>query len=116
MRKTPLDAEKLPEAADLDGSPFRLRNSKPIDHLTEADDEAVAAYLLDLMVAARRMAAKRQFSFLAYLIGVAAEESRLLTLGSSAAGNSASHNPASRSSVSSNVASGSAALGGSRKG
>tara|TARA_R110002110_G_scaffold68731_9_gene185868 strand:+ start:885 stop:1205 length:321 start_codon:yes stop_codon:yes gene_type:complete len=89
MRKTPLDAETIPETDDLDGPPFRLRNSKPTDNLAEADDEAVAAYLLDLMIAARRMAAKRQFSFLAYLIGVAAEESRLLTLGSSASGSSA---------------------------
>ena len=48
------------------------------------DDEAVAAYLLDLMIASRRMAAKRGFRFLAYLIGVAAEESRLLMLGRSA--------------------------------
>ncbi|WP_041536034.1 hypothetical protein [Parvibaculum lavamentivorans] len=52
--------------------------------MSEADDEAVAAYLLDLMIAARRVAANRGFSFLAYLVGVAAEESRLLTLGRSA--------------------------------
>ncbi|MFN3628122.1 MAG: topoisomerase C-terminal repeat-containing protein, partial [Parvibaculum sp.] len=44
----------------------------------------MAAYLLDLMIASRKMAAKRGFSFLAYLIGVAAEESRLLSLGQSA--------------------------------
>lgn len=58
--------------------------------MADADDEAVAAYLLDLMIASRRMAAKRGFSFLAYLIGVAAEESRLLTLGRSAARRTAS--------------------------
>lgn len=85
MRKTLLSAEVIHDARDMHIPSLKLRNSlKPIDQMTDADDEAVAAYLLDLMIAARRMAAGRGFSFLAYLIGVAAEESRLLTLGQSA--------------------------------
>lgn len=87
MRKTLLRAETVPQVGDMPAEPLRLRNyQKPADPMADADDEAVAAYLLDLMIAARRMAANRGFSFLAYLTGVAAEESRMLTLGRSAAG------------------------------
>lgn len=86
MRKSYLRADAVPDAGDTAELGLRLRNSpRSPDPMDDADDEAVAAYLLDLMIASRRMAAKRGFSFLAYLIGVAAEESRLLTLGRSAA-------------------------------
>lgn len=87
MRKSYIRAEAVPDAGDLAEVARRLRNSLPNgDPLADADadDEAVAAYLLDLMIASRKMAAKRGFGFLAYLIGVAAEESRLLSLGQSA--------------------------------
>ena len=85
MRKSYIRAEAVPDAGDLAEAARRLRNSLPNgDPLADADDEAVAAYLLDLMIASRKMAAKRGFGFLAYLIGVAAEESRLLSLGQSA--------------------------------
>lgn len=84
MRKSYIQAEAVPDAGNLTETGLRLRNSQGQDALADADDEAVAAYLLDLMIASRRVAAKRGFSFLAYLIGVAAEESRLLSLGRSA--------------------------------
>lgn len=47
----------------------------------EGEDSAV--YLFELMVAARRLAVTRRHRFLAYLIGMAAEEARLLTEGRS---------------------------------
>jgi len=47
--------------------------------------EDVGAYLLELLIAARRLAAARGHRFLAYLIGMAAEEARLLTMGRYAA-------------------------------
>lgn len=85
MRKSLLSAERVPEAKDNESLAPRHRHASNLpDNLTDADDEAVAAYLLDLMIASRRMADKRGFRFLAYLIGVAAEESRLLMLGRSA--------------------------------
>lgn len=85
MRKSYIRAEAVPDAGNLAEAVRRLQNIPPnSDPLADADDEAVAAYLLDLMIASRKMAAKRGFSFLAYLIGVAAEESRLLSLGQSA--------------------------------
>ena len=45
--------------------------------------EESAAYLFELLVAARRLAVTRRHKFLAYLIGMAAEEARLLTQGRS---------------------------------
>ena len=48
----------------------------------ETDDSA--AYLFELLVAARRLAVTRRHKFLAYLIGMAAEEARLLSQGRSA--------------------------------
>ncbi|MEP2828324.1 hypothetical protein [Parvibaculum sp.] len=85
MRKSMLNAESVPETRDNQSLAPRHRHASNLpDNLTDADDEAVAAYLLDLMIASRRMADKRGFRFLAYLIGVAAEESRLLMLGRSA--------------------------------
>lgn len=85
MRKSMLSAETVPESKDSQSLEPRHRHASNLpDNLTDADDEAVAAYLLDLMIASRRMADKRGFRFLAYLIGVAAEESRLLMLGRSA--------------------------------
>ncbi len=85
MRKSYIRVETALDAGDTGEAALRLRNSLPNgDPLADADDEAVAAYLLDLMIASRRMAAKRGFGFLAYLIGVAAEESRLLSCGQSA--------------------------------
>tara|TARA_R110000868_G_scaffold135284_3_gene347764 strand:- start:4223 stop:4489 length:267 start_codon:yes stop_codon:yes gene_type:complete len=50
---------------------------------SETDDSAI--YLFELLVAARRLAVTRRHKFLAYLIGMAAEEARLLTQGRSAA-------------------------------
>lgn len=44
-----------------------------------------AEYLFELLVAARRIAVTHRYRFLAYLIGMAVEEARLLTLGRSAA-------------------------------
>ncbi len=49
----------------------------------EAPEDA-PSYLFDLLVAARRLAVTRRHRFLAYLIGMAAEEARLLTQGRSA--------------------------------
>ena len=49
----------------------------------EAPEDA-PEYLFDLLVAARRLAVTRRYRFLAYLIGMAAEEARLLTQGRSA--------------------------------
>ena len=46
--------------------------------------EDAPEYLFDLLVAARRLAVTRRHRFLAYLIGMAAEEARLLTQGRSA--------------------------------
>lgn len=85
MRKSLLSTENLSPAKDHESLAPRHRNTSNLPaNLADADDEAVAAYLLDLMIASRRMADKRGFRFLAYLIGVAAEESRLLMLGRSA--------------------------------
>jgi len=52
------------------------------DHPAEPDDSAT--YLFELLVAARRLAVTRRHKFLAYLIGMAAEEARLLSQGRSA--------------------------------
>lgn len=49
----------------------------------EAGDDS-ATYLLELLIAARRVAVTRRYRFLAYLIGMAAEEARLLIQGRSA--------------------------------
>lgn len=85
MRKSLLSTENLASAKDNESLAPRHRSTSNLpETLADADDEAVAAYLLDLMIASRRMADKRGFRFLAYLIGVAAEESRLLMLGRSA--------------------------------
>lgn len=51
----------------------------------DASEEDVVAYLFDLLVGARRLAVSRKHRFLAYLIGMAVEEARLLTIGRSAA-------------------------------
>lgn len=89
MHKSLSSAEDPVLMKDGDSFAPRHRSTSNLpDNLAEADDEAVAAYLLDLMIASRRMADKRGFRFLAYLIGVAAEESRLLMLGRSAMGRS----------------------------
>jgi hypothetical protein len=47
-------------------------------------EEEVASYLFDMLIGARRLAVARRHKFLAYLIGMAAEEARLLTQGRSA--------------------------------
>ncbi|MGB6086736.1 hypothetical protein [Parvibaculum sp.] len=86
MRKSFIRAEAVPDVGSLAGAGPRLRNIPvAFDEEAEVDDEAVAAYLLDLMIASRRLAVKRGFNFLAYLIGIAAEESRLLSVGRSGA-------------------------------
>ncbi|MGV8995840.1 MAG: hypothetical protein ACOH12_02710 [Parvibaculaceae bacterium] len=53
------------------------------DDAGESAEES-ATYLFELLVAARRLAVTRRHKFLAYLIGMAAEEARLLTQGKSA--------------------------------
>ncbi|MBI1262311.1 MAG: hypothetical protein GC184_11355 [Rhizobiales bacterium] len=45
-----------------------------VEEAHELDDEDVAAYLFDLMVAARKLAISRGHSFLGFLLGMAAEE------------------------------------------
>lgn len=52
----------------------------------EASEQETAAYLFDLLIGARRLAVARRHRFLAYLLGMAVEEARLLTMGRSAAG------------------------------
>lgn len=56
------------------------------DDLPPEMEEDAASYLFELLVAARRLAVTRRHKFLAYLIGMAAEEARLLTQGRSAVG------------------------------
>ena len=51
----------------------------------DGEDDA-AGYLFEILVAARRLAVMRKHRFLAYLIGMAVEESRLLAQGRSAIG------------------------------
>tara|TARA_R110002124_G_scaffold54817_6_gene155580 strand:- start:171 stop:437 length:267 start_codon:yes stop_codon:yes gene_type:complete len=50
----------------------------------EGEPDDSATYLFELLVAARRLAVTRRHKFLAYLIGMAAEEARLLSQGRSA--------------------------------
>lgn len=64
------------------GSGHRLRHAR--ESASEDNEVDAAAYLFDLLIAARRVAVTRRFRFLAYLIGMAAEEARLLTQGRSA--------------------------------
>lgn len=52
----------------------------------ETSEQEAATYLFDLLVGARRLAVSRKHRFLAYLIGMAVEEARLLTMGRSASG------------------------------
>ncbi|MFZ3034790.1 MAG: hypothetical protein WA138_12350 [Parvibaculum sp.] len=49
-------------------------------------EEDAAGYLFEMLVAARRLAVARHHRFLAYLIGMAVEEARLLDQGRSALG------------------------------
>lgn len=51
----------------------------------DGDDDA-AGYLFEMLVAACRLAVTRKHRFLAYLIGMVVEESRLLAQGRSAIG------------------------------
>lgn len=51
----------------------------------EVEEADVAAYLFEILIGARRLATSRRQRFLAYLIGMAIEEARLLTMGRSAA-------------------------------
>ena len=55
-----------------------------ISRSTIEEEEDVASYLFEMLVAARRLAVTRQHRFLAYLIGMAVEEARLLGQGRSA--------------------------------
>jgi hypothetical protein len=75
------------EAVDISGAVFpvartAMRNEKT-DGPRETEEE-VASYLFDILIGARRLAVARRHKFLAYLIGMAAEEARLLTQGRSA--------------------------------
>lgn len=54
--------------------------------LTPQKGDDSASYLFELLVAARRLAVTRRHRFLAYLIGMAAEEARLLSQGRSSVG------------------------------
>lgn len=62
-----------------------LDNAGPSPPPDDASELDVAAYLFDMLVGARRLAVSRRHRFLAYLIGMAVEEARLLTIGHSAA-------------------------------
>ncbi|MGB3808857.1 MAG: hypothetical protein WA943_02110 [Parvibaculum sp.] len=71
----------------IDISPL-MNGAEPVQRGRDAGssgDEDAASYLFELLVAARRLAVMRRHKFLAYLIGMAAEEARLLTQGRSAA-------------------------------
>lgn len=57
----------------------------PFSCSAEASEREIAVYLLELLMGARRLAVARRHRFLSYLIGMAVEEARLLTLGRSAA-------------------------------
>lgn len=57
----------------------------PFSCSAEASEREIAVYLLELLIGARRLAVARRHRFLSYLIGMAVEEARLLTLGRSAA-------------------------------
>jgi hypothetical protein len=65
----------------------KMGNAETEDGRPELDgvDDA-AGYLFEMLVAARRLAVTRKHRFLAYLIGMAVEESRLLAQGRSAIG------------------------------
>ncbi len=58
---------------------------KGADLLLQKEDDS-ASYLFELLIAARRLAVTRRYRFLAYLIGMAAEEARLVSQGRSAVG------------------------------
>lgn len=75
------------EAVDVSGAVFPVVGAPVRDEKGEAAAETaeeVASYLFDMLVGARRLAIARRHKFLAYLIGMAVEEARLLTQGRSA--------------------------------
>lgn len=80
---TSRNSEAIAPAAGLGPRPDG-RPASPLQP-AEATEQEVAAYLFDLLVGARRLASIRKHRFLAYLIGMAVEEARLLMLGRSAA-------------------------------
>lgn len=49
-----------------------------------ASDEEMALYILDMLIGVRHLAKRQDLKFLAYLVGMAAEEARLLSEGRSA--------------------------------
>jgi hypothetical protein len=57
---------------------------RPAAQLSEKGEEDSAEYLFELLAGARRIAVAHRYRFLAYLIGMAAEEAKLLTQGRSA--------------------------------
>jgi hypothetical protein len=61
-----------------------MRGRTISDDAPQETGEEVASYLFDMLIGARRLAVARRHRFLAYLIGMAAEEARLLTQGRSA--------------------------------
>ena len=75
--------------ADIAKAPS-LTKTAGVGALTMSDagevEEDAAGYLFEMLVAARRLAVARHHRFLAYLIGMAAEEARLLAQGRSALG------------------------------
>ena len=73
-----------PPANSLERRHENVRFAPSVESVADEISGDAAAYLLELLIAARRVAVARRYRFLAYLIGMAAEEARLLTQGSSA--------------------------------
>lgn len=71
-------------AADPAGFGAGLARNNGAHVAAEETDEAVASYLFEMLIGARRLAIARRHKFLAYLIGMAAEEARLVMQGRSA--------------------------------
>nr|RAW03804.1 hypothetical protein DBT41_11055 [Aerococcus urinae] len=81
MRSNPEEPNPAIDHAGF-GASVALKNGAPAA-AHEAEEE-VASYLFEMLIGARRLALARRHKFLAYLIGMAAEEARLLTQGRSA--------------------------------
>jgi hypothetical protein len=80
LRNGVAEAVNIPEAMRRSGS------NDGGSELSRGEGDDSANYLFELLVAARRLAVTRRHRFLAYLIGMAAEEARLLSQGRSAVG------------------------------
>lgn len=74
------------EAANISDAIRRSGSRDGEAEVSQREEDDSADYLFELLVAARRLAVTRRHRFLAYLIGMAAEEARLLSQGHSAVG------------------------------